>query len=185
MWGNGLNLTSNGICSIYHLGSRLPGTYFWQVIAYNPWGSTVGPVWQFGVAPALPGTLSVSPVGSTRADLTWVLSTDDPTYVDGYRVYADGALAGTVGRGASTASRCQSQLQITSTRSMSPPPGWGSNRARATSPAFGTPTCPPPLLSPANGSTSPSLRPTFTWQAVPDATRLQPAGLACLQTSPR
>jgi hypothetical protein len=99
VWGNGLDLSSSGICSIYHLGSRPPGTYWWQVTAYNAVGSTVGPAWQFGVVPAAPGTLSVSPVGSRSANLTWTLSSDDPAYVDGYRIYADGALAGTVARG--------------------------------------------------------------------------------------
>jgi len=169
VWGNGLNLSSTGICSIYHLGPKLPGTYFWQVIASNNLGTTTGATWQFGVAPALPGTLSVSPVGSTHANLTWALSSDDPTYVDGYRIYADGLLAGIVARG--TRSFQVDNLSCNSVHSFYVTATWQGIASGAGNVAsFTTPTCAPTLLSPADGSTPLSLRPTFSWQAVAQAT---------------
>jgi hypothetical protein len=168
VWGNGVDLSTNGICSIYHLGSRLPGNYWWQVIAYNPFGSTVGPAWQFGVAPAVPGTLSASPVGSSGANLAWILSSDDPTYVDGYRVYADGALVGTVARGVNTFQ--VQNLGCGSVHSFYVTSSWqGVASGPGNTASFSGPTCPPQLLTPQDGSTSLSLRPRFTWGAVSGA----------------
>jgi photosystem II stability/assembly factor-like uncharacterized protein len=168
VWGNGVDLSTNGICSIYHLGSRLPGNYWWQVIAYNPFGSTAGAAWQFGVAPALPGTLSASPVGSSGANLAWILSSDDPTYVDGYRVYADGALVGTVARGVNTFQ--VQNLGCGSVHNFYVTSSWqGVASGPGNTASFSGATCPPPLLTPQNGSTSLSLRPTFTWGAVSGA----------------
>jgi hypothetical protein len=165
VWGNGIDLASNGICSIYHLGVRPPGTYSWQVTAYNAVGSTVGPVWQFGVAPNAPGTLSAAPAGPNAANLTWVLSSDDPAYVDGYRIYANGALAGSVARGVNTFRVpnliCNTTYNFRVTATWS-----GAESGPSTTATLGTPNCPPTLLTPEQGASLPNLRPTFTWQAV-------------------
>ena len=168
-WGNGLDVSSSGICSIYHLGPQLPGLYSWQVIASNAIGTTIGPIFQFGVAPNSPGTLSASLVGSTQVNLNWVLSSDDPTYVDGYQIYADGVLVGTVGRGINSFQvynlSCNTAHSFYVTATLQGIVSVPSNVATLT-----TPTCAPTLLGPADGSIPLSLRPTFTWQAVPQAT---------------
>ena len=169
VWGNGLDLGASGICSIYHLGNRLPGSYYWQVTAYNSVGSTTGATWQFGVAPAVAGTISASPVGSAGANLTWILSSDDPTYVDGYVVYADGALTGTVARGVNSFQ--VQNLGCNSVHTFYVTSRWqGIQSGPGNIASFTTPSCPPTLLSPENGSASLSLRPTFAWQAVSGAT---------------
>lgn len=167
--GQSLDITSTGICSVYHLGSRLPGTYSWQVTASNAVGTTTGSAWQFSVRPAPPTSIGASAASSTQVNLGWALSADDPVYVDNYRVYMDGALAGTLPEG-STAFQF-TNLACDTPHSFYVTSIWrGMESSVASVSSVTTPSCAPALLGPPDGTTTLSLRPRFTWQAAIDAT---------------
>ena len=174
VWGGSIDLTSSTACSQYHLGVRAPGAYSWKVTAQNAAGSTAGPIWHFNVRPYPPAAPSAVAASATKVDVSWTLSADEPSAVDGYLIYADGALAGTVARGVSTFRvtnlTCGSlhSFYVTSVRQ-------GVKSKPTATVSLTTPSCAPVLSSPAEGQVTLSLRPRFIWQAIPDATgyRLQ------------
>lgn len=71
-----------------------PGTYTVTLIATNAYGSSAPATTQIDVvvdtvAPSTPGSLTATPVNSTRIDMAWTASTDN-VGVTGYRVYRNG-----------------------------------------------------------------------------------------------
>ena len=169
VWGGALDTTVATPCSNYHLGAQAGGAYSWQVTSTNGFGSTLGPIWTFGIKPASPSGLSAVPASSTRVNLTWTVSTDA---VDSYLVYADGAQ---VGSAAGTATSFQVQnLACNSSHSFyvkAVREGVQSNASNTASAT--TSSCAPVLVSPLGGVVVDSLQPTFNWQAVDGASYYQ------------
>lgn len=169
VWGSALDTTVATPCSNYHLGAQAGGAYSWQVTSTNGFGSTLGPIWNFGIKPASPSGLSAVPAASTRVNLTWTASTDT---LDSYLVYADGALAGSA---AGTATSFQVQnLACNSSHSFYVKAVRQGVQSDASNTASATTTsCAPVLVSPLGGVIVDSLQPTFTWQAVDGTTSYQ------------
>ena len=171
IWGGALNTTVANNCSSYHLGVLGGGAYSWQVTSTNGFGSTVGPTWTFSIPPASPSGLTAVPVSSTRVNLTWTLSSDEPA-IDNYLIFADGNQVANVSGGVN--SYQVQNLACNSTHSFyvvavqqgaeSDP----SNTADAT-----TGSCAPVLVSPIGGALADSLQPTFIWQSVDGASQYQ------------
>ncbi|MGE5251088.1 MAG: glycoside hydrolase domain-containing protein [Bacteroidota bacterium] len=173
VWGaNAVDITSGVNCSQFRLGVRRGGTYFWQVKAKNSAGSTQGPIWRFNIRPYGISGLGAEVMSATRVKLTWTLSADDPDYIDGYNIYADGLMAGTAPKGSTTFTvtnlSCNTlhSFYVTAVRQ-----GVQSSTGKPAS--AGTPSCAPLLLSPSEGALTPSLRPRFVWGAVADAAGYQ------------
>jgi hypothetical protein len=102
IWGGSTDMTVNGSCSLYKLGVRPGGVYSWQVITTNGFGNTTGPIWQFKIKPYAPANLIAAFASSTKVNLTWQLSSDDPANIDGYNIYSDGVHVGDVTTGVSS-----------------------------------------------------------------------------------
>jgi len=172
VWGGSLDTTINGNCSLYRLAVRPGGSYSWQVTSTNDYGSTLGPVWQFKIKPYSPANLAVTSVSSTKANLSWQLSADEPANVDGYNVYKDGVKIGSVGKGiasyqaAGLACNSPHSFHVKAVRQSVESDA--SNSVSAT-----TTTCAPTLVSPAEGLVLPNRRPGFEWGAVDEATSYQ------------
>ena len=168
VWSAVYDQTVASNCSLYHLGVLYGGAYSWQVTAANGFGSTVGPTWHFNVRPAAPTGLVANPVSGSRVNLGWTLSSDEPA-IDGYNVYADGALAGSVAGGVNNFAvqnlTCNTPHSFYVKATRQGIESNASNTANAT-----TASCVPNLVSPIGGVTTLNLRPPFTWQAVATAT---------------
>jgi hypothetical protein len=169
VWGGVIDLTSASACSQFKLGVRSGGAYSWQVTAFNAAGSTAGPVWHFSIKPYGPGTLTAVSASSTKVNLAWQLSSDDPASLDGYYLYADGQRVGSTANGVSSYQVANLACKVTHTfyatavrQGVESNPG---NTATAL-----TPSCAPVATSPSDGTILQNRRPTFEWQALPDAT---------------
>jgi hypothetical protein len=169
IWGGSIDITTSTNCSLYHLGVRNGGSYSWQVTATNGFGSTVGPVWQFEIRPHGATNVTAAAASSTKVNVNWQLSADEPSNVDGYLVYADGAQVGSVGSGVSTyqvqnlACNSSHSFYVVAVRQ-----GVNSNPSNTANAS--TASCAPVVISPSDGATLESKRPVFNWQAVDGAT---------------
>jgi hypothetical protein len=170
IWGGSLDTTVNGNCSLYRLGVRPGGAYSWQVTATNGFGNTVGPVWKFNIRPHAPGALMATAASSTKVNLNWQLSSDDPANLDGYKIYTSGGVnVGSVNKGVSSFQVANLSCHTTHSFHVKAVrqgvESIASNTASAT-----TPTCAPALASPAEGLVLENTRPQFEWQTVNEAT---------------
>jgi len=171
IWGGALDTTVPTNCSLYYLGVQGGGAYSWQVTAANGFGSTVGPTWHFNVRPAAPSGLTAVPASSTRVNLNWTLSSDEPA-VDNYLIFVDGVQVGSVAGGVHSyqaqSLMCNSShiFYVKSVRQ-----GVQSNQSNTANAVTGS--CAPVLISPLSGLLVNSLRPTFVWQAVDGASFYQ------------
>ncbi|MEW6239330.1 MAG: glycoside hydrolase domain-containing protein [Chloroflexota bacterium] len=169
IWGGSIDITTAANCSLYHLGVRNGGLYSWQVTATNSVGSTVGPVWQFEIKPHGATSVTAAAASSTKVNVNWHLSADEPSNVDEYLVYADGAQVGSVGNGVSTyqvqnlACNSSHSFYVVAVRQ-----GVNSNPSNTANAA--TASCAPVIISPSDGAILESKRPVFNWQAVDGAT---------------
>ena len=100
--GGSIDINPSGNCSSLHLGQQYGGSYHWQVTAANANGSTPGPSWHLYVKPYGPTSLNASPASDTQINLSWTLSGDEPSNVDGYDIYANGAYVASVNQGTSS-----------------------------------------------------------------------------------
>lgn len=168
IWGGSMDITTSTNCSLYYLGVRPGGSYSWQVTATNDFGSTVGPTWQFNIKPHGAANVTAAAASSTKVNVNWQLSADEPSNVDGYLIYADGVQAGSVGSGVSSYQvqnlACNSlhSFYVAAVRQ-----GVNSNPSNTANAA--TASCAPVIVSPSDGAVLDSRRPTFNWQAVDGA----------------
>lgn len=174
VWGGTLNTNLVGDCAMVHLGLQSPGAYSWQVTATNGFGSTLGPVWTLGVQPNPPTSLDATPASSTRVNLTWSLSTDEPN-VDGYVIFANGIQKGTVGAGVSSFQvqglTCNTSYAFTVKTVYQGVQSVASNTDNATTgPCFAPPLV---LVYPIGGVMVDSVQPTFVWEPVDGAAYYQ------------
>ena len=171
VWGGTLDTNLVGDCATVHLGPQGPGAYAWQVTATNGFGSTLGPTWHFGIQPNPPTNLSAAPASSTRVNLNWTLSTDEPN-VDGYIIFADGVQAGTVGAGVNSYQvqnlACSTAHSFTVRAVYQGIQSSESNTANAS-----TGSCAPVLIAPVGGMLVNSVQPGFEWEAVSGAAYYQ------------
>ena len=171
VWGGALDTNLVGDCAMAHLGPQGPGAYSWQVTATNGFGSTLGPVWGFGVQPNPPANLNATPVSATRVNLNWTLSSDEPN-VDSYNIFADGNQMGAVAAGVNNFQAqnlsCNTSHAFTVKAVYQGIQSGASNTANAT-----TGSCAPVLVSPIGGVLVDSVQPTFVWEAVGGAAYYQ------------
>ncbi len=167
VWSASYDSTVANNCSLYHLGVLYGGAYAWQVTASNGFGSTAGPTWHFNVKPAAPTGLAAAAVSSTRVNLSWTPSSDEPA-VDGYAIYADGLQVGSAASGANSFQvqnlMCNTAHSFYVKAVRQGVQSNASNTASAT-----TASCAPTLLSPANGAALTTRRPAFDWTDVAGA----------------
>lgn len=169
IWGGSIDITTPTNCSLYYFGIRPGGSYSWQVTATNSFGSTAGPVWQFKVKPHGAANVTAAAASSTKVNVNWQLSADEPSNVDGYLIYADGVQVGNVGSGVSSyqvqnlACNSSHSFYVVAVRQ-----GVNSNPSNTANAA--TASCAPLLLAPSDGAVLENKRPAFTWQAVDGAT---------------
>lgn len=176
IWGGpGIDTTQTGIsCSSFHWGSQWPGTYQWQVVAINGYGSTVGPTWHLNIRPSAPTNLNASTGSQTQINLSWTKSSDDPGSVDSYRVYfGNGTYIASVSAGTTTYSvnnlTCGTSYSFYVTAVRQGIESNASNTASASTqscPPACTPSTVPPavtLLSPPDGGIVGTTTPTLDW----------------------
>jgi len=173
--GGSLNIKPNGDCSSYHLGTQKGGAYTWQVVASNPYGSTTGPVWHFNIRPLAPTNLASTGTTSTRINLAWTVSADEPADIDSYSFYINGQYAASLPKGTSSTSvsglACNTDYSffLRSVRQ-------GIQSADGNTVSVTTKPCIPDAfhkLSPANGAPAESVDPTLSWESSGSAASYQ------------
>ena len=153
LWGGNIDTTRSGNCASLHIGQQAPGAYSWQVTATNASGSVIGPVWHFNIQPYAPTGLRLGTVTSSRIDVGWTLSADDPANLDEYDVYFNNVFIGSLPKGTVSASisglSCNTVYVIFLRSNRQNVQSINSNTVTTTTGSCtgGTPTTPPPTAT--------------------------------------
>ena len=174
-----LMINETGIATLYC--DIAPGilkwntTYYWRVNAANSYGSTSS--WSsyryfktaVGPPPNAPGNLIVTPVSSSRIDLTWQDNSNDETGSKIERKTGSGSYSQIATVGANVRSYSSSGLSANSTYYYRVRAHNAAGNSQYSNEASATTLPPPPpaptLKSPASGSTVPGLTPRLEWNA--------------------
>lgn len=173
--GGSINIKPGGDCSSYHLGAQKGGAYTWQVVASNPYGSTTGPAWHFNIRPLAPTNLASTGTTSTRINLAWTVSADEPADIDSYNFYINSQYVASLPKGTSSTSvsglACNTGYSffLRSVRQ-------GVQSADGNTVSVTTKPCLPEAfhkLSPGNGAPAEPVDPTLSWESSGSAASYQ------------